>query len=292
MCSVIIFGIKTPRIGFVPEWFDACFKSHEIPDSINSLQGIKCQNGVSAARFLFVFTRGLFQLVYFQEGTASDTIASHYTPVFETDDFLSIVITAEDAESAKVFNLPQQTTAVNNGYLTGNPVPYGYLVDASGQVHLPVLGKIKVVGKTRTEVVDTIESLLQEYLKSPTVQIQIQNFKVTVLGDVKNPGTFKIPNERITLIEAIGLAGDMRMSGVRNNVLVIRDSCGKKQEFRVDMTKKDFFSSPVYYLKQNDVVYIEPNAAARSEGTLWKTTGAIFISLTSLVITTIALITR
>ncbi|WP_430405535.1 polysaccharide biosynthesis/export family protein [Fluviicola sp.] len=141
-------------------------------------------------------------------------------------------------------------------------------------------------------MVDTIHTLLNGYLKNPTVQIQIQNFKITVLGDVKNPGTFKIPNERITLIEAIGLSGDMKMSGVRKNVLVIRDSCGIKREYRVDMTKKELFSSPAYYLKQNDVVYVEPNVAARSEGTLWKTTGAIFISLTSLVITTIILITR
>lgn len=230
--------------------------------------------------------------VYFQEGTYKDTVAFHFTPVFELDDFLSVTITAEDPESVKAFNLPQQQGNINNGYLTGNPVPTGYLVDEKGEIHLPILGKIKVSGKTRTEVVDTIEMLLEGYLKSPTVQIQIQNFKVTVLGDVKNPGTFKIPNERITLIEAIGLAGDMRMSGVRTNVLVIRDSCGTKQEFRVDLTKKDFFSSPVYYLKQNDVVYVEPNAAARSEGTLWKTTGAIFISLTSLIITTVTIITR
>lgn len=232
------------------------------------------------------------KMVYFQENNTADSAVAHFNPVFEIDDFLSVVITSEDAESAKPFNLPQQPTAVNNGYVVGNPVQYGYLVDSKGQVRLPVLGKITVAGKNRSEVVDTIEGLLHEYLKSPAVQIQIQNFKVTVLGDVKNPGTFKIPNERITLIEAIGLAGDMRMSGVRNNVLVIRDSCGVKREFRVDLTKKDVFSSPVYYLKQNDVVYVEPNAAARSEGTLWKTTGAIFISLTSLVITTIALISR
>ncbi len=232
------------------------------------------------------------KMVYFQEGSSADSVAHHFTPVFEKDDFLSIIITAEDPESAKAFNLPQQTSTINYGYTTGNAVPYGYLVDSRGEIDLPILGKIMVAGKSRTELVDTIHTLLNGYLKNPTVQIQIQNFKITVLGDVKNPGTFKIPNERITLIEAIGLSGDMRMSGVRKNVLVIRDSCGIKREFRVDMTKKDLFSSPAYYLKQNDVVYVEPNVASRSEGTLWKTTGAIFISLTSLVITTIALITR
>lgn len=233
------------------------------------------------------------KMVYFQEGThTADSIAFHFTPIFEVDDFLSILITADDPETAKAFNLPQPSSVLNNGYTLGNPVPSGYLVDANGKINLPVLGKVSVAGKSRIQVVDTLEMLLEGYLKNPTVQIQIQNFKITVLGDVKSPGTFKIPNERITLIEALGLSGDMRMSGVRKNVLVIRDSCGIKKEYRVNMTKKDFFNSPVYYLKQNDVVYVEPNAAARSEGTVWKTTGAIFISLTSLVVTTITLITR
>jgi polysaccharide export outer membrane protein len=113
-----------------------------------------------------------------------------------------------------------------------------------------------------------------------------------VLGDVKAPGTFKIPNERITLLEAIGLSGDLKMSGERENVMVIRDSCGVKKEYRVNLTTNEVFSSPVYYLQQNDVVYVQPNAAARSEGTFWRATGPILISVSSLVVTTIAIITR
>ena len=106
------------------------------------------------------------------------------------------------------------------------------------------------------------------------------------------PGTFRIPNERITLLEAIGLAGDLNMSGKRQNVLVIRDNNGIKTEHRIDLTSKDLFTSQVYYLEQNDVVYVEPNAAARSNGTIWRTSGTIFISLTSLVVTSIALISK
>jgi polysaccharide export outer membrane protein len=109
---------------------------------------------------------------------------------------------------------------------------------------------------------------------------------------VRAPGTYNIPNERITVLEAIGLAGDLRLTGLRNNVLVIRDENGKKTEYRLDLTSKSVFASPAYYLTQNDVVYVEPNSAARSESTIWRTTGSIFISLTSLVITTITLIIR
>lgn len=243
--------------------------------------------------FFFASCRNKRNLVYFQEQADSVARSAHrFTPVFEVDDLLSITINAADPEAVKIFNLPVVAVSQNNGYTQGNTVPTGYLVDASGAVRLPVIGKVQVAGKNRTELTDTIRKLLEGYLKDPTIQIQILNFKVTVLGQVNNPGTFKIPNERITLLEAIGLAGDLKMTGVRKNVLVIRDSSGVQQEYRVDLTRKELFTSPVYYLKQNDVVYVEPNAAARSEGTVWRTTGAIFISLTSLVVTTIVLVTK
>lgn len=232
-------------------------------------------------------------MVYFQS-SASDTLTTNasFTPVFKIDDLLSILITAEDPEAAKEFNLPVGTVSSNQGYTMGNPASNGYLVNARGEISLPVLGSFSVAGKDRMQLEEEIKAKLEGLLKNPTVQIQILNFKITVLGDVKVPGTFKIPNERITLLEAIGLAGDLRMTGVRQNVLVIRDSSGVKQEYRVDLTSNEVFSSPVYYLQQNDVVYVQPNAAARTEGTVWKTTGAIFISLTSLIVTSVALILR
>lgn len=234
------------------------------------------------------------KLVYFQS-TGNDTVTkgqSNFTPIFKTDDFLSIVVTGEDPEAVLPFNMPVAGAApmVNSGYTMGNPAPSGYLIDANGNINLPFLGAVKIAGLNRIEATDLIQSKLVPYLKNPVVQIQILNYKVTVLGDVKTPGTFKIPNERITLLEAIGLAGDMRITGVRKNVLVIRDDNGQKTEYRVDLTSKDLFSSPVYYLAQNDVVYVEPNVTARSESTIWRTTGTVFISLTSLIITTVTLI--
>ena len=235
-------------------------------------------------------------MVYFQTaGTDSTAVApANYTPVFKTDDFLSILVTAEDPETAVPFNFPSAGVRepINFSYTTGTPSRTGYLIDEEGNVDLPIIGKVKVAGLSRTTVNSILQEKYKEYLKHPVVNIQIQNFKVTVLGEVARPGTFQIPNERITLLEAIGLAGDLKITGERNNVLVIRDRNGVKTEYRLDLTTKEVLTSPVYYLEQNDVVYVEPNSASRSQGTLWRSAGPLFISLTSLVITTIVLIAR
>lgn len=236
------------------------------------------------------------KLIYFQTGQLDSLagIQNHYNPVFQPDDFLSIVVTAQEPESVIPFNLitTVTTSAAASGYTTGNPASNGYLIDRDGNIQFPIVGKLHLGGLNRQEAVTLVQDKLKDYVIQPGVQIQILNYKVTVLGDVRSPNSFKIPNERITLLEAIGLAGDLNITGNRKNVLVIREENGHKKEYRVDLTAKDFFASPVYYLRQNDVVYVEPNTTARSASTLWRTTGGIFISLTSLVITTIVLITK
>lgn len=235
------------------------------------------------------------KMVYFQ-GELQDSTSENYALTFKPDDFISVVVTAEDPETAIPFNFPEQlagnSSGGGQGYQNERPARTGYLVDDEGYVELPVLGNIKVGGKTRKEVKKELTEKYDKYLNGPVVIVKIQNFKVTVLGDVQNPGTFTIPNERVTILEAIGIAGDLQMTGERENILVIRDRDGVKTEYRIDLTNKDFLNSPVYYLEQNDVVYVEPNAAARSTGTFWRTSGGIFISLTSLIITTVVLITN
>jgi len=235
------------------------------------------------------------QMVYFQGTNETPLVGQpNYTPVFKPDDFLSVVVTSSNPESAIPFNYPKelitQAGGGNAGYHMGRPVPAGFLVDADGYVTLPIIGKIYVSGKSRSQVVAELLAVYQQYLKDPVVQIQIQNFKITVLGDVSQPGTFQIPNERITILEAIGLAGDLNMTGNRKNILVLRDRNGEKSEYRLDITSNEILASPVYYLEQNDVVYIEPNAAARSQGTFWRTNSPLIISTTSTLVTMIVLI--
>lgn len=231
-------------------------------------------------------------VVYFQTAESASS-AANYTPVFKVDDLVSITVMSDNVETAAPFNLPVTTGTLNSnsGYTTGNPERSGYLIDENGNVNLPILGQLHVAGMKRTEVVNLLEEKLKSYINNPVVNIQILNYKISVLGDVKSPGTFKIPNERITVLEAIALAGDMSITGKRKNVLVIRDRDGKKEQYRFDLTKSDeVFNSPAYYLEQNDVVYVEPNSTARSNGAFWKSSAGIFISTAGVIISTITVI--
>ena len=133
---------------------------------------------------------------------------------------------------------------------------------------------------------------MKSYLNDAIVIIRILNYKITVLGEVKNPGTFTIPNERITLLEALGIAGDLNITAVRNNILVIREIDGKLTETRVDITKKEFFNSSVYYLQQNDVVYVEPNKVKINSALFNQTNVSTGISVVSLLVTILLLFTR
>lgn len=246
--------------------------------------------------FLMVSCHTKEKLVYFQDGGSDSTEVRdfNYTPTLKVDDFLNIYITSDQPELTVPFNTPPPETSSGGqgGYTTGNPVSTGYLIDEKGFISLPIIGDLQLANLNRMDAANLIKAKLKDYLSNPQVIIQIQNFKITILGDVKRPGTFRIPNERITILEAMGLAGDLNITGVRNNILLIREEDGKKTEYRIDLTKKDFLNSPVYFLQQNDVIYVEPNMTARSVSTMWRATGGIVISLTSLIISTVVLITK
>ena len=229
------------------------------------------------------------KIIYFQENISSTDKNENYTPKFKTDDLLSILISGDELETSAPFNLTLSSSiqALNSGYSIGNIERNGYLLDEKGEVNIPVLGKVNLLNLSREEAIQLITEKLNAFISNPIVNIQILNFKITVLGDVNRPGTFKIPNERITLLEAIGLSGDLKISGNRKNILVVRDNGGKKEEFRIDLTSAELFNSNVYYLEQNDVVYIEPNLSSRNNSTVWKTSGSIFISSISLLLTSI-----
>jgi polysaccharide export outer membrane protein len=234
------------------------------------------------------------KIVYFNSLTA-DTIEvienTSFDVKLKVDDFVSITVSDLDEESTSQFNLKNTNNQIT-GYSNGSNILIGYLIDNEGMVNLPVLGKIKLEGLSKKQAIEIIEEKLTLYLKNPVVNITIQNYKITVLGEVNIPGTYRIPNDRITILEAIGLAGDLKITGVRKNILVIREVNGIKLKFRVDLTNPNLFSSPVYYLHQNDVVYVEPNLASLSNSTFVKSNGTIFISITSLIISTLILLTR
>lgn len=236
------------------------------------------------------------KFIYFNSASSiqNSDANKNYNPVLKTDDLLSIMVTSPEMDAVKPFNLQTSNYFNNNigGYATGAPTPPGFLIDADGNIDFPVIGKIKLAGLSRTAAVELLKEQLKAYVNNPGVQIRILNYKVTVLGEVRNPGTFTIPNERITLLEAIGIAGDLNITGVRKNVMVVRDVDGKKTEYRVDLTAKDLFASPVYYLNQNDVVYVEPNRTKINSSVINPANAGIIISAVSLIVSVFVLITK
>ena len=203
-------------------------------------------------------------MIYFQHADTTslthnvimDTIP-FFTPILRPDDLISIQVSAMDPDVVRPFMLGGTVVAAGNNSTTTNPPTY--LIDANGTIEFPVLGTLKLAGLNRKEAILLIKDRLKNYVSNPIVNMRILNFKVTVLGEVKTPGVFTIVNERVTLPEAIGLAGDLNITGIRKNVLVVREKDGKKVETRVDLTSRDVFKSPVFYLNQNDLVYVEPN---------------------------------
>ena len=135
----------------------------------------------------------------------------------------------------------------------------GYLVDQQGEIKLPLVGRIKVGGLTSPVVGEQIQKRLLPYLKEPSVNVRILNFKVSVFGDVAKPDVYKVPNERLTVTEALSMAGDLNITAKRNNILLIRETDGKREYIPLDLTSSNVFHSPYYYLKNNDVIYVEPD---------------------------------
>jgi polysaccharide export outer membrane protein len=231
------------------------------------------------------------KIVYFNNDSIPDSLSIEFSPTLQVDDLISLVVTDLDNETVALFN-NSITGGQSPNYINGIASNTGYLIDKNGEVNIPVIGRIKIGGLKRNEAIVLIENELKKYLNNPVVYISILNFKVTILGEVSIPGTYRIPNERLTVLEAIGLAGDLKITGVRSNVLLIREENNKKTEIRLDLTSKELFNSPGYYLKQNDVIYIEPNVNTRVNSTFLKSNSPIFISITSILLSTIILFTR
>lgn len=232
-------------------------------------------------------------IVYFQNDQIDQSkVSNNFVTIFKPDDLLQITISAQDLESVQPFNLPAVNFAASNGRLLGQPMQQNYLIDSNGYIDFPILGKLKIGGRTREDVLKMFrEKLDPDYVKNPTINIFISNFKITVSGDVTRPGTYTIPNERVTIIEALGLAGDTNISAQRKNVKVIREEGNKKNIYLVDLKSNTIFTSPVYYLQQNDLIYVEPNYAKSQSASFNQNTG-LFVSIGSILISLMAVLTR
>ncbi|HYM93204.1 MAG TPA: polysaccharide biosynthesis/export family protein [Chitinophagaceae bacterium] len=206
--------------------------------------------------------------IYFN-GLNDGTITSQTPvpePVIQKNDLLSILVTSLNPEASAIFN-SQNISIPNNssvpGVSYGASAMLGYLVNSEGKIQFPILGNIKAEGLTKEQLKeDIVKKILDQKLAiDPIVSIRFLNFRVTVLGEVKNPTVISVPNEKISLLEAIGLAGDLTIFAERDNVLIIREENGDKLIKRLNLNSEELLTSPFYYLKSNDIVYVEPNRA-------------------------------
>jgi len=231
-------------------------------------------------------------MVYLQQDSSQiNTLYEQYVPKIQINDILTIVVTAADPKVTAPFN-PVSTMATSNlTQSTDLALRPTYTVSEKGEITLPMLGKVSVAGLTRVQVIDKLRGELSQYIKDPGVNINFNNFRVSVLGEVARPGSFIMPSERVTVLEALGMAGDLTIRGVRNNVMVIREIDGQKTVHRLDLTQQNTLNSPYYYLAQNDVVYVEPNKSQINSSKLGANTN-IIISIASLLITVISVLSR
>jgi polysaccharide export outer membrane protein len=231
-------------------------------------------------------------MVYVQNAIDSDSIAkiTNFEPKIQKGDLLEINIVAVDVEASLPFNL-FDTPSVGVSAASTNSKLLPYLVDVHGNIEMPVIGLVQVEGKTSNELKEVLKEKLKPYLKNPVINIRFKNFKVTVLGEVKTPGSFIVENERITVLEAVGLAGDLTIQGDRKSVTLIRETLGKRKLITLDLTDKNIFNSPYFYLAQNDVLYIAPNKTKMNSSAVGANT-SILVSSISTLISLIAILTR
>lgn len=228
------------------------------------------------------------EIVYFQdiEKIQSFDSIQLFEPRIEINDVLSINVSSLNEEVVEPFQMKMGSQAGSRGGSNGNNSLYGYLVDTDGNIQFPVLGEIEVVNRTRGELEEYLTRELRQYVTDAVVRVRIMNFKVTVMGET-NSQVIDVPDERISVPQAIAMAGDITYDGKRKNVLIIRNHNGKLSYGRVDLTSADIFKNPYYFLKQNDIVYVEPTyRKVKSAGfiTSWQGIVSIITTAFSLVV--------
>lgn len=234
------------------------------------------------------------EIVYFRGAENLEGMENRmkFEPVFEINDILQIQVSSINPEVVMPFQMnmmggSSQGSAGGGGSQQG---AFGYLVDVEGNIQFPVLGQIPVAGKSRSELEDFLNNELKVYVKDAVVAVRLINFRVVVLGETEE-SVIQVANERMTIPELIASAGGITYDGKRDNILVIREVNGVKTVGRVDMTSADIFSNPFYYLKQNDIVYIEPTyRKVKSAGFITSYQG--LLSIVTTVFSLIILLTR
>lgn len=220
------------------------------------------------------------KLVYLQgiENQKSYDGSLRYEVKLQPDDLLSIVVSAQNPEVTIPFNLPLIQGDIATTAQTGRT----FLIDNDGFIEFPVLGKVKLGGLTRTDATTKLSEMVSKYITDPTITVRILNYKISVIGEVTKPGSYNISGERVTILEALTLAGDLTVFGKRKNILLIHDDEGKKTYTRIDLTDAKLLNSSSYYLAQNDIIVVEPNKPKLNGAIIGPNIGLILTSVSIL----------
>jgi polysaccharide export outer membrane protein len=234
------------------------------------------------------------KIAYMQDLSSANRFAKIPELTVQPQDMLSIVVSSKEPELALPFNLPIISyQGIGESYM-GQQRLLGYTVDKDGNIDFPVLGGLHVEGQTRNQLEQLIkEKIIAEgYIKDPVVTVQLMNLRITVNGEVARPGTYEIKSDHITLFEALSMAGDLTIYGKRDNVKIVREKNGERTVYQADLRSADIFDSPVYYLQQNDIIYVTPskyrsnqsnNAGQMQQVSLWVSIASFLMSVAVLV---------
>ena len=227
------------------------------------------------------------EVIYLQDvqGTTTESLKNTYQTTIQKDDQLAISVSSKQPELTAPFNMSEMSAS---GRSSGSNNSQGYLVDANGNIVLPIIGRIHAAGKTCTQLATDIANTLRDsgYLNDASVNVQIRNFKFSVIGEVSNPGVYTIDGQRITILEAISKAGDLTIDGNRA-IQVVREVDGNRQIATLDLRSKELFNSPFYYIQQNDVIYVTPSdrkVNTRSDAAQWYGWGLSGVGVTLAII--------
>lgn len=239
---------------------------------------------------------------YLQDVTpgSEQPITNYKNIVARPGDMISIIVSCSDPQTSALFTLTSPQIRLTSGErqtnsLSSEQIASNYTVDSKGNIDFPVLGEIHIAGLTREQIISTIKNMLisKDLVKKPVVVANFTNLNYSVTGEVKAPGQYPINKDRITLLEALSTAGDLTIYGRRDNVKVIREDNGKRKTYEVDLRNQNLFDSPVYYLQQNDVIYVEPNSRRAGDSSVnennWKSVG-LWISIGSFLMSAAVLI--
>lgn len=222
------------------------------------------------------------RIAQFKTDTADLVIAPH--------DELMISVTSFVPEATAQYNLPPTNLSTSeNTQISTTYAISTYIVNTQGYIDIPSIGPLKVEGLTTSQLTDSLISIISRTVVDPNVRVQLVNFSVNVIGEVKNPGRFKVNNQRISILDAIAMAGDLTEYGKRDGILLIRESDGKRTVHKLNLNSADILDSPYFYLRQNDVVYIEPNKI-RKDNSKYNQNNAYKLSVTSTVVSAVSVI--